>query len=113
MYFAKITSYSNSKNRLQEYLGKQLRQLECLTVEDPQAFGKHIEQLVHRANYKFPRCTSLTAYLHKAHTEGDYTGGVSEVVQFHLYAQRGAFQGLQDHVPVTPNEGIQAALFTR
>lgn len=111
MFFAKITNSHNSKNRLTEYVGKQVKQLECQTVEDPAAFGKHLEQLVHRANYKFPRCHPLKAYLNKAYTEGDYSAGVSEVVEFRLYAQRGVFQGVQAHVPVTPGEGQQATMF--
>jgi hypothetical protein len=111
MHFAKITNSHSSKNRLQEYVGKQVKQLECQTVEDPQAFGKHLEQLVHRANLKFPRCRPLVAYYHKAHTQGDYSAGVGDVVQFSLYAQRGEFRGVQAHVPVTPNEGQQASIF--
>ena len=111
LYFAKITHYHSSKNRLQEYVGKQVKQLECQTVGDPQAFGKHLEQLVHRANLKFPRCRPLVTYFHKAHTQGDYSAGVSEVIEFSLYAQRGIFAGPQDHVPITPNEGIQATMF--
>ena len=112
MYFAKITNSHNSKNRLQEYVGKQAKQLECQTVEDPQAFGKHLEQLVHRANYKFPRCRPLAAYLRKAHTQGDYSAGIDEVIQFSLYAQRGVFGGVQAHLPLAPNEGVQVSIFT-
>ncbi|MDB5243659.1 MAG: hypothetical protein JWP57_4284 [Spirosoma sp.] len=112
MFFAKITNSHNSRNRLTEYVGKQVKQLECQTVEDPAAFGNHLEQLVHRANLKFPRCHPLRAYLRKSHTEGDYSAGVNEVVQFSLYAQRGVFKEVQGHIPITPNEGQQATLFT-
>lgn len=111
MFFAKITQSHNSKNRLTEYLGKQVKQLECQAVEDPGAFGKHLNRLVDRANYKFPRCRPLTSYLRKAYTEGDYSAGVGEVVEFRLYAQRGVFQGVPAHLPVTPNEGQQASMF--
>lgn len=111
MFFAKITNSHSSKNRLQEYVGKQVKQLECQVLDNPDAFGKHLEQLVHRANLKFPRCRPLVAYLRKAHTQGDYSAGVNEVVQFSLYAQRGVFKGVQSHVPITLNEGQQARLF--
>jgi len=111
MFFAKITNSHNSRNRLQEYVGKQVRQLECQVLDDPDAFGKHLEQLVHRANLKFPRCRPLVTYFRKAHTQGDYSAGVNEVVQFSLYAQRGVFNGAQGHIPITPNEGQQASLF--
>jgi hypothetical protein len=112
MFFAKITNSHNSKNRLTEYVGKQVKQLECQTVDDPHAFGKHLEQLVHRANYKFPRCHPLTAYLRKSHIEGDYSARVGEVVEFRLYAQRGVFGGVQSHISITPAEGQQGSLFT-
>lgn len=111
MYFIKITNLHNSKNRLQDYVSKQLRQLECLTLDDRQALKKHLEATVHRANGKFPRCRPLVAYLHAAYTNGDFNAGVGEVIQFSLYAQRGVFKGPVDHVPVTANEGIQAHLF--
>lgn len=112
MFFAKITNSHSTKNRLQEYLSKQLKPLECLTVDDPDAFKKHLETTVHRANLKFPRCRPLVCYLHTAYTNGDFTAGVGEVVQFSLYAHRGVFEGPQAHVPVTANEGIQTAIFS-
>lgn len=111
MYFIKVTNSHNAKNRLQEYVGKQLRTLECLTLEDPQALKTHLEATVHRANLKFPRCRPLVAYLHTAYVNGDFNAGVSDVVQFSLYQQRGVFAGPEEHIPVTPNEGVQAALF--
>lgn len=112
MYFAKITNSHNAKNRLQEYVSKQLKPLECLTVDDPKAFAKHLETTVHRANNKFPRCRPLVSYLHTAYTNGDFNAGVGEVIQFSLYSQRGSFEGTPDHVPVTPNEGVQTAMFS-
>ena len=111
MFFAKITNSHNTKNRLQEYVSKQLKPLECLTVKEPESFKKHLESTVHRANLKFPRCRPLVSYLHTAHMAGHFTAGVAEVIQFSLYAQRGVFEP-QTHVPVTPNEGIQTDIFS-
>lgn len=112
MYFAKITNSHNAKNRLQEYVSKQLKQLECLTVDDPESFKKHLETTVHRANNKFPRCRPLVSYLHTAYTKGDFNAGVGEVIQFSLYSQRGTFERLPDHIAVTPNEGVQTSMFS-
>jgi hypothetical protein len=112
MYFAKITNSHNANNRLNEYVSKQLKPLECLTVEDPKAFKKHLKTTVHRANNKFPRCRPLVSYLHTANTNGDFNAGVGEVIQFSLYSQRGTFERLPDHVTVTSNEGVQTAMFS-
>ncbi|WP_018619751.1 hypothetical protein [Spirosoma luteum] len=111
MYFAKITNHCNTKNRLQEYVSKQLKPLECLTVEDPEVFKKHLETTVHRANLKFPRCRPLVSYLQEAYSKGDFTAGVGELIQFSLYSQRGVFAGPPEPVPITPKEGVQASLF--
>lgn len=111
MLFVKITNSHASKNRLQDYLSKQLKPLECLTVDDPEAFRKHLETMTHKANLRFPRCRPLVSYLHTAYTHGDYRAGVGEVVEFSLYAQRGVFEGVPAHVPITANEGVQSILF--
>lgn len=112
MYFAKITTTYNGKNRLQEYLTKQLKSMECLTVEDPEAFKKYLETTVHKANLKFPRCRPLVSYLHTAHSSGGFTAGVSDLIQFNLYEQRGVFESTQAPPPVHANEGIQASIFS-
>ena len=112
MHFVKITNSHNAKNRLQEYLGKQLKQLDYLSVEDPELFKQHIIILVHKANLRFPRCRPLTAYLHKVHSKNDLRAGVPEVIQFSLYEQRGTFESLADKPPLLPNEGLQTAMFT-
>lgn len=112
MFFAKITNSYNAKNRLQEYLSKQLKQLECLNVADTDAFKKHLETTVHRANLKFPKCTPLVSYLHPSYTSGDYTAGVGDLIQFSLYAHRGSFEPGQAPAPVTTNEGIQTDIFS-
>ena len=112
MFFAKITTYTNPKNRLQDYLSKQVKSLDCVTVADPNAFKKHLEAMVHRANLKFPRCRSLTAYLHASYgKENDYSAGIAEVAQINLYEQKGSFEAVQGQPLVLPNEGLQAALF--
>jgi hypothetical protein len=112
MYFAKITNAHNAKNRLQDYVGKQLKSLDCLMVAHPGEFKKHLETIVHRANLKFLRCRPLVSYLHTAYTTGDFNAGVSEVIQFSLYAGRGVFEGSLNQVPVTPPEGVQTTLFS-
>lgn len=112
MYFAKITNSYNAKNRLQEYLSKQLKSLECLTVEDPEAFKKYLETTVHKANLKFPRCRPLVSYLHTAYSSGGFSAGVSDLIQFNLYKQRGVFELTQTPAPVHPNEMVQVSLFS-
>lgn len=111
MYFVKITNQHSAKNRLQEYLSKQLSQLECLTVDNPDTFKKYLETTVHRANLKFPRCRPLVSYLHTAYASGGFTVGVSEIIQFSLYEQRGAFSGLLSDEPAR-SEGTQVAIFS-
>ena len=112
MYFVKITNSHNSKNRLQEYVSKQLKQLDYSSVEDPEQFKQHIIRLVYKANLRFPRCRPLAAYLHKAHLNNDLRAGLSEVIQFSLYEQRGTFESVADKPPLLPNEGLQTAMFT-
>lgn len=112
MYFAKITNSYNAKNRLQEYLSKQLKTLECLTVEDPEAFKKHLETAAHKANLKFPRCHPLVSYMHPAYSSGGFTAGVGDLIQFSLYEQRGTFDPAQAPAPVHQNEGVQSSLFS-
>ena len=111
MYFAKITNSYNAKNRLQEYISKQLKSLECLMVEDPEAFKTHLEPMVHRANLKFPRCRPLVSYLHTAYSSDGFTAGVSDLIQFSLYQQRGLFEPTQAAPHVHLNEGSQTYLF--
>ncbi|GAB3900117.1 hypothetical protein [Spirosoma agri] len=112
MYFAKITNSYNAKNRLQEYLSKQLKSLECLTVEDPKAFKKYLETTVHKANLKFPRCRPLVSYLHPAYSSSGFSAGVSDLIQFNLYELRGRFEPTQSPAPVHPNEMVQTSLFS-
>ena len=111
-YFVKITNCHSGKNKLQEYVSKQLAELECLTLDDPDAFKKHLDTTVHRANQKFPRCRPLIAYLHAPYKSGQYTAGVGEVIQFSLYAQRGVFVPDAVTKPASSGEGMQATLFT-
>ncbi|GAA4459290.1 hypothetical protein GCM10023189_32750 [Nibrella saemangeumensis] len=111
MYFAKITNYQHPKNKLQDYLQKQLKALECVTVENPEEFKKHLETTVHRANGKFLRCRPLQAYFHAAYTQGDLTCGISELIQFSLYAQRGVFDPSGTSAAVMQGEAAQAELF--
>lgn len=112
MFFAKITNSTNPKNQLQDYLSKQVKSLDCITVEEPEAFKKYLETMVHRANLKFPRCRSLTSYLHPSHGSGNgFAAGISELVQINLYHQEGTFETLQAQPMVLKNEGVQAAMF--
>ena len=112
MYFAKITNSYNTENRLQDYLSKQLKSLECLTVEDPEAFKKYLDATVHKANLKFPRCRPLVSYLHTAYSSGGFSAGVSDLIQFNLYEQRGVFETMQTPAPSHSNEMVQASLFS-
>ncbi|GAA4419302.1 hypothetical protein GCM10023187_53480 [Nibrella viscosa] len=111
MYFAKITNYHHPKNKLQDYLQKQLKALECVTVENPEEIKKHLETTVHRANGKFPRCRPLQAYYHTTYSQGDLTCGISELIQFSLYAQRGVFDPSTTSSAAVPGEAAQAELF--
>lgn len=112
MFLIKITNSHPVTNRLKEYIDKQLRQLECMNVADPETLGKHLERIVHRANVCHPRCHPLKSYLHTAYTHGDYTAGVGELIQFSLYAHRGVFGETPTSVPVHVDEGKQTILFS-
>lgn len=112
MFLIKITHTYAAKNRLQEYVDKQLRQLECLNVADPETLKKHLEKIVHRANVCHPRCHPLTSYLHTAYTNGDYTAGVGDLIQFSLYAHRGVFEEPTKPTPAQVEQGEQTILFT-
>lgn len=96
---------------MKEYIDKQLRQLECMNVADPETLRKHLERIVHRANVCHPRCHPLKSYLHTAYTNGDYTAGVGELIQFSLYAHRGVFEEISRPIPVHVDEGEQTRLF--
>lgn len=112
MFLIKITSSHPANNRLKEYIDKQLRQLECMNVADPETLRKHLEKIVHRANVCHPRCHPLKSYLNTAYTNGDYTAGVGELIQFSLYAHRGEFSPAGGPSPVPPGESTQTALFS-
>ncbi len=112
MFLIKITNSHPVTNRLKEYIDKQLRQLECMNVTDPETLRKHLERIVHRANVCHPRCHPLKSYLNPAYTKGDYTAGVSELIQFSLYAHRGTFEGTPAPTPVPAEQGRQATLFS-
>lgn len=111
MFLIKITHSYGAKNRLQEYVDKQLRQLECMNVADPETLRKHLERIVHRANVCHPRCRPLNAYLHPAHKNGDYSAGVGDLIQFSLYAHRGVFEEISRPTPIHVDEGEQTRLF--
>ena len=113
MYFIKITSSYSAKNSLQKYLLDQLSKLECLTIQDPDELKKHLDRLVLRANMAYKRCTPTKAHLTPAHTKGDYTAGVGDLMQLSVYKQRGEFVSLeqQRQVRSQPPEGEQATLF--
>lgn len=112
MYLIKITNSHPATNRLKEYIDKQLRQLECMNVADPETLKKHLERIVYRANVCHPRCHPLKSYLQTAYTNGDYTAGVSELIQFSLYAHRGEFGPVANAGPVPPGESTQTVLFS-
>ena len=112
MYFAKILNTHSATNRLKDYVGKQIKSLECNAVDDPEAFKGHLEKLVHRANYRFPRCKPLVSYLHIYANKEDYRAGISEVVEFSLYKQRAVFGLVTPVLPATPVEVNQTTLFT-
>lgn len=111
MFLIKITNSHPANNRLKEYIDKQLRQLECMNVADPETLKKHLEKIVHRANVCHPRCHPLKSYLHTAYTNGDYTAGVSELIQFSLYAHRGEFMPTGKAGPAPSDDSVQAVLF--
>ena len=111
MYFTKLSTNYSPKNRLQTYVKELVSQLDHLTVEDPATLGEHLTVLVQRANARFPRCTPLRAYYQKAYTAGDYSAGVSDLVQINLYQQRGQFEDLTPSTPNTTAEGIQTTIF--
>lgn len=112
MFLIKITNSHPANNRLKEYIDKQLRQLECMNVADPETLKKHLKKIVHRANVCYPRCHPLKSYLHTAYTNGDYTAGVSELIQFSLYAHRGLFEEPTKPTPAHVDQGEQASLFS-
>ena len=111
MFLIKITNSHPANNRLKEYIDKKLRQLECMNVADPETLKKHLEKIVHRANVCHPRCHPLKSYLHTAYTNGDYTAGVSELIQFNLYAHRGVFEGPVKPTPAHVDQSEQTSLF--
>ena len=111
MYFAKITNNYAANNQLKAFVGKQLKSLECNTVEDPEAFKKHLERIVHRANLGFKRCKPLVSYMHQRYTEGHYSAGVSEVIEFSLYKHQGVFNAGQPGQSTQSVEGVQATMF--
>lgn len=112
MFFAKITNSHTATNRLKEYVGKQIKSLECNAVDDPEAFKKHLESLVSRANYRFPRCKPLVSYLHSRIGREDYSAGISEVVEFALYKQQAVFGSGSTTLPTSSTEVKQIAIFS-
>ena len=111
MFFSKITNSHSATNRLKDYVGKQIKALECNSVEDPEAFKKHLDGLVHRANYKFPRCKPLVPYLRTRSGQDDYTAGISEVVDFSLYKQKAVFGPQTTSLPTSSAEAKQTNIF--
>lgn len=112
MFLIKITNSYNPKNSLQRYLYNQVKQLECLTVEDPKELKKHLERLVHRANVCYKRCTPTKAYMNPAHVKGDYTANVGDIMQLSLYKVRGAFNSTEkERAAVEQPNNAQTSLF--
>ncbi|GAB3788546.1 hypothetical protein GCM10028818_55310 [Spirosoma horti] len=112
MFFAKITNSHTATNRLKEYVGKQIKALDCNTVEDPEAFKKHLEGLVHRANYRFPRCKPLVSYLYLRNEQEHYAAGITEVIDFSLYKQKAVFGPQTPNLPASSTEARQATIFS-
>ena len=113
MYFIKITSSTTPTNTLQKYLFEQLKKLECLTIENPDELKKHLEKLTLRANITYKRCTPVKAFLNPAYVKGDYSAGISMVMQFSLYAKQGEFVSLEEQRQASSQaqQGDQTALF--
>ena len=113
MYFIKITSSTTPTNSLQKYLFEHLKKLECLTIENPDELKKHLEKLTLRANITYKRCTPVKAFLSASYIKGDYSAGISQVMQFSLYWQRGEFVSLEQQRQASsqPQQDNQTALF--
>ncbi|GAB2547261.1 hypothetical protein [Spirosoma aerophilum] len=112
MFFAKITNNYTATNRLKEYVSKQIKSLDCNAVSDPEAFKKHLEGIVHRANYRHKRCKPLVTYLHLRNGRDDYAAGISEVVDFTLYKQQAVFGAQTPALPASSTVAQQATIFS-
>lgn len=84
-YFVKITADYSPKNRLQALIKERCQAYDQMAIETPAHFFNLLQDIVHRANGKWPRCRAEACELAEA--------GKLEPDEQRLYVgrQRGAF----------------------